>query len=104
MILTQLRCSASFLNSDLFHANIITDPKCRCGYSNEDATHFLLHCPLYLENRGVLLNDLRWLPDNIQVNTVLLTCGHCDLDHNQNIDIFKHVYEFIKRTGRFHIV
>jgi hypothetical protein len=31
IILTQLRCFASFLNYDLFQVNIVSDPSCRCG-------------------------------------------------------------------------
>jgi cellulose synthase/poly-beta-1,6-N-acetylglucosamine synthase-like glycosyltransferase len=30
VILTQLRCSASFLNNDLFKSNIVSSPNCAC--------------------------------------------------------------------------
>ena len=37
IILTQLRCFASFLNYDLFQVNIVSDPSCRCGANREDS-------------------------------------------------------------------
>jgi hypothetical protein len=40
IILTQLRCFASFLNYDLFQVNIVSDPSCRCGANREDSYHF----------------------------------------------------------------
>ena len=40
VILTQLRCSASFLNNDLFGSNIIQSSTCQCDAPQEDAYHF----------------------------------------------------------------
>ncbi len=45
IILTQLRCSASFLNYDLFRVNIIQSATCQCGYACENASHYFLQCP-----------------------------------------------------------
>jgi hypothetical protein len=47
IILTQLRCFASFLNYDLFQVNIVSDPSCRCGANCEDSYHFLFDCSHY---------------------------------------------------------
>jgi hypothetical protein len=42
IILTQLRCFASFLHYDLFQVNIVSDPSCRCGANREDYYHFFV--------------------------------------------------------------
>ena len=42
IILTMLRCFASFLNYDLLQVNtcIVSYPSCRCGANREDSYHF----------------------------------------------------------------
>jgi len=40
VILTQLRCRASFLNHDLYKVNILSSPACSCGAPQEDTNHF----------------------------------------------------------------
>ena len=101
MTLSQLRCSASFLNYDLFKANIIIDPSCRCGSDREDVHHFLFDCPLYTNHREIMFNNLHWLSENYVINTDLLTCGNPELSTNENIQIFKQVQDYIKRSKRF---
>ena len=63
VILTQLRCSASFLNFDLYRVNILSDPSCQCGADIEDARHFPLECPRYVNIRNTMMNNLEWLPN-----------------------------------------
>jgi hypothetical protein len=40
----RIRNNCSALRNDLFHANLIHNPSCSCGYSTENAEHFLLYC------------------------------------------------------------
>ena len=101
VILTQLRCSASFLNYDLYRAHILTDPSCQCGADVEDAKHFLLECPRYVNIRTTLLHNLNWLSDEVNISVELLTCGNSDLSDINNEKIFKCVFEYIKGSNRF---
>ena len=55
VILTQLRCSASFLNNDLFKSNIVSSPNCACGVPREDVFHFFFECSKYTDTRRDLL-------------------------------------------------
>ena len=55
VILTQLRCSASFLNNDLYKSNILSSPKCACGVPRQDAYHFFFECSKYTDIRRDLL-------------------------------------------------
>ena len=58
IILTQLRCFASFLNYDLFQVNIVSDPSCRCGANREDSYHFFFDCSHYSNIRHTLFQNL----------------------------------------------
>ena len=59
IILIQLRSSASFLNYDLFRIGIVSDPSCRCGAAAfEDLKHFFLDCPIYLQARTKLIDNI----------------------------------------------
>jgi hypothetical protein len=40
VILTQIRCTASFLNHDLHKVHILSSPACSCGVPQENANHF----------------------------------------------------------------
>lgn len=104
IILTQLRCSASFLNYDLHKVNIIADPYCRCGCGIEDANHFFLICPLYQIQRTELLNNLEWIPDTIQIDTYLFLHGCSDFSDNNNQKLLNEICKFIKNSKRFLVV
>ena len=104
IILTQLRCSASFLNYDLFQVNIVSDPSCRCGANREDSYHFFFDCSHYSNIRHTLFQNLNWLPNYCALDLTLLTCGNPTLPYEQNEIIFKHVFEYIKRSERFLVI
>jgi hypothetical protein len=47
VILTQIRCTASFLNHDLHKVHTLSSPACSCGAPQEDANHFFFVCTKY---------------------------------------------------------
>jgi hypothetical protein len=49
VILTQIRCTASFLNHDQHKVHILSSPVCSCGAPQEDANHFFFVCTKYSE-------------------------------------------------------
>jgi hypothetical protein len=55
VILTQLQCSVSFLNNDLYKSIILPSPNCACGVVREDAYHFFFECSKHTEIRKDLL-------------------------------------------------
>jgi hypothetical protein len=99
--LTQLRCFASFLNYDLFQVNIVSDPPCRCGANREYSYHFFFECSHYANMRYKWFHNLSWLPTDCAICFKLLTSGNPIFSNEQNEIIFKHVFEYIKRSGRF---
>ena len=105
IILTQIRCCASFLNNDLFKVHLVTSPSCNnCGAAVENAYHFFFECTAYIDNRTALFQNLSWLPETCRVDVILLTRGHNGLSTEENELIFKHVFEYIKKSKRFLLV
>jgi hypothetical protein len=101
IILTQLRNSYSFLNYDLSKVDIVNDAACSCGAPREDTYHYFFTCPSYTEIRLTMMKNLNWV-QTIDLN--LLTCGSDDLTYEENINIIKHVFNFIKSSERFLVV
>ena len=82
-ILTQLRCSASFLNNDLFKSNIVSSPNCAYGVPREDVFHFSFECSKYTDIRKDLLicvNRFR-----MKIDLALLTRGNQNLTYEKTV-------------------
>ena len=61
----------------------------------------LFTCPNYTEIRLIMMNNLNW----VHISDLnLLTCGSDDLTYEENINIIKHVFNFIKSSKRFLVV
>jgi hypothetical protein len=86
------------LNADLFRVHLANDPGCICGCAFEDAIHFILECCFYNEAREELKLRLIFLHE---LNTEVLLFGDDTLTEMQNLQIFKSVQLYIKRTKRF---
>jgi hypothetical protein len=95
IILTQLRCNASFLNYDLCKVKILSNASCNCGAPCENSHHFFFDCDKYTDNKEILFNSLNWLPSNINIDVNLLTKGNDLLTYQENITIFKHAFKYI---------
>ena len=104
IILTQLRCSASFLNDDLYRVNIVSDPSCSCGHRREDPYHFFFQCTKYINLRQILFNKLDWLPNDLHLDVNLITHGSMLLTRQENECIFQSVFEYIKKSERFLVI
>ena len=104
IILTQLISSASFLTYDLFRVGIISHPSCRCGAALENLKHFFLDCPIYLQARTKLIDNLNMVTTCYTLDIKWLTCGNASLTYEQNCIIFKYVFDYIKCSKRFLIL
>ena len=104
IILTQLRCNASFLNYDLCKVKILSNASCNCGAPCENSHHFFVDCDKYTDNREIIFNSLNWLPSNINIDVNLRTKGSDLLTYEENITIFRHAVKYIKDSKRFTIV
>ena len=70
-------------------------------YSSEE--HYFFTCPNYTEIRRIMMNNLNWVQTS-DLNLNLLTRGSDDLTYEENINIIKHVFNFIKSSKRFLVV
>ena len=93
----RLRMHCSSLNEHLYSKNIVENPACVCGES-EDTHHFILTCPLYHRQRSLLFDSLSLItrPD---LNTLLF--GNGALSDDANHQVFNHVQTYISKTKRF---
>ena len=95
-----IKCSA--LNADLYHANLIVNFNCLCGYLNENAQHCLLHCNSFTVTRIIMLFEINKLNlIGIPVNIDLLLFGDETLSCDVNCSIFLAEQKYIKDTCRF---
>ena len=95
----RLRLGCSKLNSDLCNNLFVKDSaNCMCGNICENASHYLLYCPLFAAQREILMEKIDFLTD---VTTEILLFGHENLSYNDNALIFTSVHEFLQTTCRF---
>ena len=96
---TRIRNNCSALHNDLFHANLIHSPSCSCGYSTENAEHFLLYCKRFDAQRNILYRSLLAANVHIDLNTLLFGSQIYNIDTNRHV--FITVQTYIKETCRF---
>ena len=73
--------------------------------SQSDWNEIVFHLKeIIYQYKSGLLNNLSWLPDAPTMETNLLTKGSKDFSTDQNENISKHVYEYIKTSKMFLIV
>ena len=99
----RLRMGCSNLHSDLFSLHVCDNASCSCGHPIEDATHYLLYCPLYVRQR--IVRDTKIynlnLPPNIHIDCNLLLYGSEDISFELNDSTVRAVHKFINDTSRF---
>ena len=95
---SQLRMQCSKLHYHLFLLHVRASTNCICGYNREDVSHYLLYCPLYFQDRNVMIHEINNLGVDVNVNVLLY--GSDDVDIDTNKKIFDAVHSFIESTGR----
>ena len=98
VIHAQIRLRCSNLNNDLFEMHVIDSPMCPCSLNLECARHFFFHCPLYITERLQMFAKIDRITER---NLEYLLYGNKRLQHEQNLEIFSAVHEFIEKSGRF---
>ena len=73
-------------------------PICSCSAESEDAEHYLLRCPNFLNERVTLFHSTR---DFHPLNVNILLFGDNSLTDVDNTRIFTAVQTFIKDSKRF---
>ena len=106
--LTRLRLGLSYLREREFKHSFqdSLNPLCKYGAEVESTTHFLLHCPIYNNNRSSLLSTIRnidykllEITDSSLTHTLLY--GNPSFDIITNSLILNATIDFILSTKRF---
>ena len=93
----RLRLGMSDLNFDLWERHITLDPSCACQYPYETAQHYLLHCPMFINQRT---KTILKLPVHLR-NVDNLLFGNREESLFINENIIDTTLEFIKLSERF---
>ena len=77
----------------------LNSPECPCGHNCTDINHYLLHCPLFLQDSEVMFAGLSSVCDlNISCNIHLY--GSEMLDYQSNCKVFNVLHRYIESTER----
>ena len=95
----RMRIGCSKLQKDLFfNLHVSNNPHCSCGAPTEDAKHFFLHCPNYLDIREQLKQSMQGL---MPVTVRNLLFGNSSFSLKINEQVFDAVHKFIIASKRF---
>ena len=106
-LLTRLRLGLSHLRDHKFKHSFqdSLNPICNCGTDVETTTHYLLHCPLFSDERLILINNIRNIDNNIlnlndsRFSEVLLF-GNSSFNNTKNTSILNTTIEYIVSSKR----
>jgi hypothetical protein len=97
---SRMRIGCSALRKDLCQElKVIPSPVCSCGHKIEDAIHYFYHCPIYTNERRVLMEKLYTI-GKFTVATLLYGDPKASVETNKNF--FNAVHAFMKETKRFY--
>ena len=96
----RMRMLCSELNDHLFsHIHVVDSPVCKCGHHRENNKHYLLDCPLYINERTEMLNHLANIKFKPTVSNLLN--GSDAYSSVLNVQAFGYIHDYIKATKRF---
>ncbi len=72
-------------------------PSCACGADIEDTYHFFYVCPLFNNERQILLHNIAHFHIT---HWDMLLYGNDYLEFDDNVSLFRAVHKFIESTGR----
>ena len=107
-LITRLRLGLSHLREHKFKHNFqdSINPLCNCGHDIESTTHYLLHCPLFVNERSTFFSTLSSLDCTLLDNTdssltQTLLFGNTSFKSNKNLKILIATIDYILSTKRF---
>ena len=109
-LLARLRLGLSHLYDHKFKHRFQDplNPICNCGTNVETTTHYLLHWPLFSDERLFLINRIRNIGNNIlnlnysRFSEVPLF-GHSSFNNTNNTSILNTTIEYIVSSSRFEV-
>ena len=104
--ITRLWLVLSHLREHKFKHNFqdSLNPFCNCGLDIESTVHYLLHCPMDLTERHILLSTVENIDDNLLDLSVLiktLLFGSNSFDTSANTNVLNATIKYVLFTKRF---
>ena len=109
-LITRLRLGLSHLRDHKFKHNFLDclNPICCCGQDIETTVHYLLHCPIFSDERSIFFNNIRSIDENVlsgsdpKISDTLLF-GISSFNDTKNKSILNTTIDYILSTKRFDI-
>ena len=95
----QLRMRCSKLNAHLKELHVIDSASCACGHDVEDASHYLLSCPLFMNDRNIFITKLRSI-GICNINAHSIVNGSLFDSFELNRLMFDALFTYIEDTDR----
>ena len=110
-LITRLRLGLSHLRDHKFKHNFLDclNPICCCGEDIETTVHYLLHCPIFSDERSIFFNNIRSIDENVlsgsdpKISDMLLF-GISSFNDTKNTSILNTTIYYILSTKRFNIL
>ena len=109
-LITRLRLGLSHLRDHKFKHNFLDclNPICCCGKDIETTVHYLLHCPIFSDERSIFFNNIRSIDENVlsgsdpKISDTLLF-GISSFNDTKNTSILNTTIDYIFSTKRFDV-
>ena len=109
-LITRLRLGLSHLRDHKFKHNFLDclNPICCCGKDIETTLHYLLHCPIFSDERLIFFNNIRSIDENVlsgsdpKISDTLLF-GISSFNDTKNTSILNTTIDYILSTKRFDV-
>ena len=109
-LITRLRLGLSHLRDHKFKHNFLDclNPICCCGKDIETTVHYLLHCPIFSDERSIFFNNIRSIDENVlsgsdpKISDTLLF-GISSFNDTKNTSILNTTIDYILSTKRFDV-
>ena len=99
---TRLRQNCSILKGDLFRCNLIDSCYCSCDNYVENNEHYFLHCKLFVNQRNVMLNNIRVFGLDLFINNILY--GNSDFAYDVNCSLFTYTHQTLTDVSNVYVL
>ena len=109
-LITRLTLGFSHLRDHKFKHNFLDcfNPICYCGQDIETTVHYLIHCPIFSDERSIFFNNIQSIDENVLIrsdpkisDTLLL--GISSFNDTRNTSILNTTVYYILSTKRFDV-
>ena len=109
-LITRLRLGLSHLRDHKFKHSFLDcfNPICYCGQDIETTVHYLIHCPIFSDERSIFFNNIQSIDENVLIRSDpkisdTLLIGISSFNDTRNTSILNTTVYYILSTKRFDV-